>query len=135
MEQARHERCVQLAVDPPSLSLRRAGGQLRVGIRQPDADRVALAENRKYLSNAAIDLIDRLLQYDHVARPSAAEAMQHPYFEQVRVADRKRVEEEERARRGEAGESAAGSLLPILRLSTSSGRGGRALDWISARPS
>jgi hypothetical protein len=32
--------------------------------------------------------------------------MQHPYFEQVREADRKRLEEEERARRGEAGEFA-----------------------------
>ncbi|BGP34311.1 hypothetical protein JCM10296v2_006126 [Rhodotorula toruloides] len=69
-------------------------------------------ENRKYLSNAAIDLIDRLLQYDHVARPTAAEAMQHPYFEQVREADRKRVEEEERARRGEAAAPTAVFMAP-----------------------
>ncbi|BGP10333.1 hypothetical protein JCM10049v2_006216 [Rhodotorula toruloides] len=69
-------------------------------------------ENRKYLSNSAIDLIDRLLQYDHVARPTAAEAMQHPYFEQVRQADRKRVEEEEKAKRGEGAAPTAVFMAP-----------------------
>lgn len=37
-------------------------------------------ENQRYISNEAIDFLDKLLQYDHVLRPTCQEAMQHPYF-------------------------------------------------------
>ena len=37
-------------------------------------------ENQKYISDEALDLVDRLLRYDHVTRPTAKEAMDHPYF-------------------------------------------------------
>jgi len=37
-------------------------------------------ENQRYISDEAIDLVDRLLTYDHVERPTAKEAMEHPYF-------------------------------------------------------
>ncbi|GAA6014352.1 hypothetical protein JCM11491_005053 [Sporobolomyces phaffii] len=56
------------------------------------------SENQKYISPEALDLVDRLLQYDHVARPTAREAMDHPYFGQVRDADEQRKLEREHAR-------------------------------------
>jgi len=33
----------------------------------------------------ALDFCDRLLRYDHQERPTAKEAMAHPYFEEVRA--------------------------------------------------
>ncbi|GAA5858925.1 hypothetical protein JCM8547_007158 [Rhodosporidiobolus lusitaniae] len=58
------------------------------------------SENQRYISNEAINLLDSLLQYDHASRPTAAEAMQHPYFASVRMADELRRKEEERERSG-----------------------------------
>ncbi|KAI5811858.1 casein kinase II [Pyronema omphalodes] len=43
-------------------------------------------ENQRYISNEAIDFLDKLLRYDHQERLTAKEAMQHPYFEPVRKA-------------------------------------------------
>lgn len=42
--------------------------------------RNAEIENRRYISNEAIDLLDKLLRYDHQDRLTAKEAMAHPYF-------------------------------------------------------
>jgi casein kinase II subunit alpha len=36
-------------------------------------------------SASALDFCDRLLRYDHQERPTAKDAMQHPYFEEVRA--------------------------------------------------
>jgi len=36
------------------------------------------------VSDEAIDLVDKMLQYDHLARPTCQEAMAHPYFDPVR---------------------------------------------------
>jgi len=36
------------------------------------------------VSDEAIDLVDKMLQYDHLARPTCQEAMAHPYFDMVR---------------------------------------------------
>jgi len=41
-------------------------------------------ENQRFVSDAAIDFLDRLLRYDHQERPTAREAQDHPYFEPVR---------------------------------------------------
>ncbi|KAH0563127.1 hypothetical protein GP486_002309 [Trichoglossum hirsutum] len=38
------------------------------------------ADNRRFASNDAIDLLDKLLRYDHQERLTAKEAMAHPYF-------------------------------------------------------
>ncbi|GAA6041374.1 hypothetical protein JCM8097_007691 [Rhodosporidiobolus ruineniae] len=62
--------------------------------------RFITSENQRYISNEAINLLDQLLQYDHVMRPTAQEAMAHPYFENVRRADELRMKEEEARRRG-----------------------------------
>jgi casein kinase II subunit alpha len=43
-------------------------------------------ENQRFVSNAAIDFLDKLLRYDHQERLTAAEAMEHPYFDPVRAA-------------------------------------------------
>lgn len=40
--------------------------------------------NKKYATPLAIDLIDKLLRYDHKERLTAQEAMDHPYFDEVR---------------------------------------------------
>lgn len=37
-------------------------------------------ENQHLISNEVIDLIDKLLTYDHQLRPTAKEAMDHPFF-------------------------------------------------------
>ncbi|GAA5885139.1 hypothetical protein JCM16303_005872 [Sporobolomyces ruberrimus] len=63
--------------------------------------KLVTAENSKYISVEALDLVDKLLQYDHAARPTAVEAMQHPYFNQVRQADLQRKMEEEASRAGQ----------------------------------
>lgn len=44
----------------------------------------SIPQNTKLTSPEALDLIDRCLRYDHMERITAAEALQHPYFEQVR---------------------------------------------------
>jgi len=45
-------------------------------------------ENRMLCSDHALDLLDKMLQYDHQKRPTCREAMAHPYFYDVRQADR-----------------------------------------------
>lgn len=42
------------------------------------------SDNEKYATPEVIDLIDKLLKYDHLERLTAQEAMDHPYFDQVR---------------------------------------------------
>ncbi|XTI95390.1 Pkinase-domain-containing protein [Cenococcum geophilum] len=44
------------------------------------------AENQRFVSNDAIDFLDKLLRYDHQERLTAKEAMAHPYFAPVRQA-------------------------------------------------
>lgn len=38
------------------------------------------SENQHLVSREALDLLDKLLRYDHRERLSAREAMEHPYF-------------------------------------------------------
>jgi serine/threonine protein kinase len=42
--------------------------------------RFITTDNQRYISNEAIDFLDKLLQYDHATRPTAREALEHPYF-------------------------------------------------------
>jgi casein kinase II subunit alpha len=42
------------------------------------------SENQRFASTDAIDLLDKLLRYDHQERLTAKEAMAHPYFAPVR---------------------------------------------------
>ncbi|ROW14741.1 hypothetical protein VPNG_03686 [Cytospora leucostoma] len=42
------------------------------------------ADNQRFVSNEAIDFLDKLLRYDHQERLTAKEAMAHPYFNPVR---------------------------------------------------
>ncbi|KZV76222.1 Pkinase-domain-containing protein [Peniophora sp. CONT] len=42
--------------------------------------RFITSENQRYISNEAIDLLDKLLRYDHRERLTAREAQGHPYF-------------------------------------------------------
>ncbi|KAF1942603.1 Pkinase-domain-containing protein [Clathrospora elynae] len=44
------------------------------------------ADNQRFVSNDAIDFLDKLLRYDHQERLTAVEAMAHPYFAPVRQA-------------------------------------------------
>lgn len=45
--------------------------------------RFVTAENQHLVSDEAIDLVSRLLKYDHQDRLTAQEAQQHPYFAPV----------------------------------------------------
>lgn len=38
------------------------------------------SENQHLVSTEALDFLDKLLRYDHQARLTAREAMEHPYF-------------------------------------------------------
>ena len=46
----------------------------------------AASENRMNVSHEAIDLLDKLLRYDHWERVTAAEAMAHAYFSMFCIA-------------------------------------------------
>ncbi|KAJ3011569.1 Casein kinase II subunit alpha [Thoreauomyces humboldtii] len=50
-------------------------------------ERFVTAENRPFATPDAVDLLDRLLRYDHQERLCPTEAMSHPYFDPVRPAD------------------------------------------------
>jgi casein kinase II subunit alpha len=41
-------------------------------------------DNQRYISADVLDLLDRLLRYDHQERPTPREAMTHAYFDPVR---------------------------------------------------
>ncbi|GAA6026088.1 hypothetical protein JCM8202_002516 [Rhodotorula sphaerocarpa] len=73
------------------------------------------SDNEHLVSNAAIDLLDRLLRYEHTDRPTAREAMAHEYFEAVRAAEKVRLREEEKARR------AAGAPQVVFMSSSATG--------------
>lgn len=45
------------------------------------------AENQHLVSAEAIDLLDKMLRYDHMQRITSEEAMAHPYFAPVREAE------------------------------------------------
>ncbi|CAO1614785.1 unnamed protein product [Sympodiomycopsis kandeliae] len=51
--------------------------------RKPWA-RFVTSENSRFVSNEAIDFLDKLLRYDHQERLTAQEAMAHPYFDPIR---------------------------------------------------
>jgi casein kinase II subunit alpha len=42
--------------------------------------RFITSENQRYISNEALDLLDKLLRYDHQERLTAREAQGQPYF-------------------------------------------------------
>ncbi|TPX64264.1 hypothetical protein SpCBS45565_g06002 [Spizellomyces sp. 'palustris'] len=44
-------------------------------------------DNERYVSDEAIDFLDKLLRYDHQGRLTPQEAMAHPYFDPVRPKD------------------------------------------------
>lgn len=43
-------------------------------------ERFVHSENQHLVSTEALDFLDKLLRYDHQARLTAREAMEHPYF-------------------------------------------------------
>ncbi|KAJ9106320.1 hypothetical protein QFC21_001466 [Naganishia friedmannii] len=45
--------------------------------------RFITSDNQRYISNEAIDFLDKLLRYDHQERLTAKEAQDHPYFAPV----------------------------------------------------
>jgi len=70
--------------------------------RKPWA-RFVTSENQRYISNEAIDFLDKLLRYDHQERLLAKEASQHPYFAPVKE------EEARKEREAAAAVSSAGT--------------------------
>jgi serine/threonine protein kinase len=44
-------------------------------------------------SGPALDLLEKILQWDPAKRPTAAEALSHPYFDDIRDADFEQVRE------------------------------------------
>lgn len=47
--------------------------------------RFIMPENQHFVSDEAIDFLDKLLRYDHQERLTAQEAQNHPYFDPVRA--------------------------------------------------
>ena len=56
--------------------------QMTIDIRYPKKpwSRFITSDNQRYISNEAIDFLDKLLRYDHQERLTALEAQSHPYF-------------------------------------------------------
>lgn len=50
--------------------------------------RYITAENQALVSAEGMDLLDKLLKYDHVERPTALEAMAHPFFAVIRAEEK-----------------------------------------------
>ncbi|KAJ0040863.1 hypothetical protein Pint_27914 [Pistacia integerrima] len=48
-------------------------------------------ENQHLAVSEAVDFLDKLLRYDHQERPTAKEAMAHPYFYPIRNAESSRT--------------------------------------------
>ena len=46
--------------------------------------RFVTPENERFVSDEALDFLDKLLRYDHQERLTAQEAQQHPFFAPVR---------------------------------------------------
>ncbi|KAJ3174744.1 Casein kinase II subunit alpha [Geranomyces variabilis] len=46
--------------------------------------RFVTTENQRYITDEALDFLDKLLRYDHQERLTPQEAMMHPYFDPVR---------------------------------------------------
>jgi serine/threonine protein kinase len=42
--------------------------------------RFTTSDNKRFVSNEAVDLLDKLLRFDHQERLTAREAQDHPYF-------------------------------------------------------
>ncbi|KAF2620789.1 hypothetical protein F2Q68_00042049 [Brassica cretica] len=49
------------------------------------------SENQHLAVPEAVDFVDKLLKYDHQERPTAKEAMAHPYFYPIRNAESSRT--------------------------------------------
>ncbi|KAF2601743.1 hypothetical protein F2Q70_00027702 [Brassica cretica] len=49
------------------------------------------SENQHLAVPEAVDFVDKLLKYDHQERPTAKEAMAHPYFNPIRNAESSRI--------------------------------------------
>merc|ERR1712060_279136 len=70
----------QLELEPTvSANLQRHG-------KKPWSQFISL-ENRHLATSEVLDLIDKLLVYDHVNRLTVREALQHPFFDSLRVVD------------------------------------------------
>jgi serine/threonine protein kinase len=57
--------------------------------RYPRKDwyRFITTDNKRCVSNEAIDLLDKLLRFDHQERLTAREAQDHPYFGQFQLSN------------------------------------------------
>jgi calcium-dependent protein kinase len=51
------------------------------------------ANEWKSISDEAVDLVDKLLEYDPKQRLSASEALTHPWIQQIVIRDRKEYED------------------------------------------
>lgn len=67
---------------PPDIP--RAANNLTTSLHSILPCAINLPENQRFISNEAIDFLDKLLRYDHQERLTAQEAMAHAYFEPVR---------------------------------------------------
>lgn len=65
------------------------------------------ADNARFVSAESVDFLDRLLRFDHQARLTAREAMEHPYFAPVREAEEKKRLEAAGEKGGVKGAAAA----------------------------
>lgn len=72
-----------LLLDPPcQVSVRGATPNVSFDLRHSRKrwERFVHSENQHLVSPEALDFLDKLLRYDHQARLTAREAMDHPYF-------------------------------------------------------
>eukprot|EP00823_Brevimastigomonas_motovehiculus_P008235 TRINITY_DN750_c0_g1_i1.p1 TRINITY_DN750_c0_g1~~TRINITY_DN750_c0_g1_i1.p1 ORF type:complete len:438 (+),score=91.22 TRINITY_DN750_c0_g1_i1:70-1383(+) len=77
-------------------------------------------DNRHLCSDDALDLLDRMLVFDHLKRVTAKEAMQHPYFEPVRKKEAEKTKEKSAIQASSAPSLASSSCAASSSSSSSS---------------
>ncbi len=60
-----------------------------------DFSKFVTPENRHVANPEALDLLDKLLRFDHQERLTAREAMSHPYFRHVAAAQQQQQQQQQ----------------------------------------
>ncbi|MBN3288480.1 CSK21 kinase, partial [Polyodon spathula] len=96
-------------------------------------ERFVHSENQHLVSTEALDFLDKLLRYDHQARLTAREAMEHPYFYPI-VKDQVRMGSSSAMSAGNTPVSSSSMMAGITSMSSSQPLGNLAGSPIISSP-
>ncbi|MGH0162925.1 UNVERIFIED_CONTAM: hypothetical protein FKN15_049667 [Acipenser sinensis] len=96
-------------------------------------ERFVHSENQHLVSTEALDFLDKLLRYDHQARLTAREAMEHPYFYPI-VKDQVRMGSSSAMSAGNTPVSSSSMMAGITSMSSSQPLGNLAGSPVVSSP-